>query len=101
MNKSDVRLLLPGTRVQMGSRWLGNELYGEGDPDDGDAEWNAILDSVVTIRDVLIEDDRIKVFIEEINNGYVYIEEIDHIVDSVMDDTLDLEQSDVPLSILY
>lgn len=101
MNKSDLGLLIPGTRVQVGSRWLGSELYGGGDPDDGDAEWNAILDSVVTVKKVQIKFDRIEVYIEEIDNGYVYIEEIDHVVDSVMDDTLDLEQSDVPLSILY
>lgn len=101
MNKSDLGLLIPGTRVQVGSRWLGSELYGVDDPDDGDAEWNAILDSVVTVKKVQIKFDRIEAYIEEIDNGYVYIEEIDHVVDSVMDDTLDLEQSDVPLSILY
>ena len=101
MNKSDLGLLIPGTRVQVGSRWLGNELYGAGDPDDGDAEWNAILNSVVTVKKVQIRHGRIEVYLEEIDDGYVYMEEIDHIVDPLMDDTLDLEQSDVPLSILY
>lgn len=100
MNKSDVGLLIPGTRVQMGSRWLGNELYGGGDPDNDDAEWNAILNSVVTVKKVQIKRDHIEVYIEELDS-YVFMEEIDHIVDPVMDDTLDLAQSDVPLSILY
>lgn len=101
MNKSDVGLLIPGTRVQMGSRWLGSELYGAADPVDGDAEWNAILNSVVTVKKVQIRHGRIEVYLEETDGGYVYMEEIDHIVDPLMDDTLDLEQSDVPLSILY
>lgn len=100
MNKSDVGLLLPGTRVQIGSRWLGKGLYGISDP--VDEAWNALLDSVVTVKKVRAEDGgHIEVYIEEEDDIFVLIEEIDHIVDSFIDDTIDLEQSDVPLSILY
>ena len=78
MNKSDVGLLIPGTRVQMGSRWLGSELYGAADPVDGDAEWNAILNSVVTVKKVQIRHGRIEVYLEEIDDGYVYTDLSDH-----------------------
>lgn len=91
MRKEDASLLVPGMRIRIASKLMGEELYGAEDPM-WMQKWlgqEAIVESVemLDVPIVRIEDE------DENGRPCFYMEEIDCIV---ADD--DLEESDVPLS---
>lgn len=92
MRKEDAKLLTPGTKVQIGSRLLGGELYGWEDP----SELKQFLGTIGTVVRVNESHDSktYTVEIEENGTGTSFIlEEIEYIVPET-----ELEESDSSIS---
>lgn len=92
MRKEDAKLLTPGTKVQIGSRLLGGELYGWEDP----SELKQFLGTIGTIVRVNESHDSktYTVEIEENGAGTSFIlEEIEYIVPET-----ELEEGDSSIS---
>ena len=92
MRKEDAKLLTPGTKVQIGSRLLGGELYGWEDP----SELKQFLGTIGTVVRVNESHDSktYTVEIEENDTGTSFIlEEIEYIVPET-----ELEESDSSIS---
>lgn len=94
MTKEDVGLLTPGTRVLIGPRLMGSELFGWEDP----PELEQFLGTVVTITRVekSYDENTYTVETEENQSGSSFIlEEIECIIPDE-----ELEESDMDLSCL-
>lgn len=92
MRQDDCCLLEPGTRVKIGPKLLGEELYGCDDPEEIE-KW---CGHEVTVRATRrgIQTGWL-ISIEEDKNAEFYIEEIECIVDDS-----EISESDAPLNVL-